>query len=198
MSFRIEEKMFIKNENLFSFQNFLYSKNFKKYFPARIIESVYFDNENLEMFNDSIEGVVPRKKVRIRRYPESKDNNFYLEEKFSSVEGRYKKRKIITKEMCDKKINYGILDRQYGVCFPKIKINYLRDYYVINDVRVTIDRNIKYFSLKTNLVIGEQKIIVELKTNILKNIDDFQNDFPFQKIRFSKYCYAIETMIKNF
>jgi SPX domain protein involved in polyphosphate accumulation len=69
MSFRIEEKLFIKKENLIQFQEFLVKKSVKKIHHPRIIESLYFDNNNLEMYSDSIEGLAPRKKIRIRNYP---------------------------------------------------------------------------------------------------------------------------------
>ena len=36
--------------------------------------------------------------------------------------------------------------------------------------------------------------IVELKTSIKKNLDDLVKLFPFQKIRFSKYCFAVENL----
>ena len=54
MSFRIEEKLFIKKENLIQFQEFLVKKSVKKIHHPRIIESLYFDNNNLEMYSDSI------------------------------------------------------------------------------------------------------------------------------------------------
>ena len=96
MSFRIEEKLFIKHENLLQFKEYLSKKNVKKIHSPIIIKSLYFDNLNLEMYNDSLEGSVPRKKIRIRHYPQSDDKNYYLEIKNSSVEGRFKTRKIIT------------------------------------------------------------------------------------------------------
>lgn len=194
MSFRIEEKLYVKIENLFTFKNFLSKKKLTKTFPTRKIESTYFDNINLEMYQDSIEGIVPRKKIRIRKYPETKDNFYYLEKKLSSVEGRFKTRKIITLEDSNKNFRDGILDNQYGICLPKIKVQYFRDYFVFSDVRVSIDTNIFYQNINTDLIIRDERIIVELKTNINKDIDKLYEDFPFQRTRFSKYCYAIETM----
>ena len=79
MSFRIEDKLFILNENLIEFKDFLINKKAKKIFKSRSIKSLYFDNSNLDMYNDSIEGLTPRKKIRIREYPESDDKKFYLE-----------------------------------------------------------------------------------------------------------------------
>ena len=46
MSFRIEEKLFIKKENLVQFQEFLSKKSVKKIHHPRIIRSLYFENLN--------------------------------------------------------------------------------------------------------------------------------------------------------
>ena len=97
MSFRIEDKLYVKFENLTFFYEFLSKNSAKKIYEPRKIKSLYFDNLQLEMYKDSIEGSVPRKKIRIRNYPHSDDKNFYLEIKTSSIEGRFKTRKIITK-----------------------------------------------------------------------------------------------------
>ena len=98
MSFRIEEKLFIKTENLVDFKKYLKLKSVKPLHKPRLIKSLYFDNINFDMYNDSIEGVVPRKKIRVREYPNDEDKNFYLEVKHSSVEGRFKTREKINKE----------------------------------------------------------------------------------------------------
>ena len=78
MSYRIEDKLFFKPENILQFKNFLKNKSAKKLYDNRIIRSLYFDNINLDMYRDSVEGSVPRKKIRIRHYPNSKDKNYYL------------------------------------------------------------------------------------------------------------------------
>ena len=60
MSFRIEEKLYIKKEHIFDFRIFLKKKYSKKMFQPRTISSLYFDNINLDMYNDSMEGLVRR------------------------------------------------------------------------------------------------------------------------------------------
>ena len=46
------------------------------------------------------------------------------------------------------KFNYlkktGIQDSQYGLCRPYLYVTYQRQYFKINDVRVSIDNNIAY------------------------------------------------------
>ncbi|SVC46379.1 uncharacterized protein METZ01_LOCUS299233, partial [marine metagenome] len=65
MSFRIEEKLYIKSEHILDFKEFLTKRSAKQLYKPRLIKSLYFDDLNFNMYNDSIEGVVPRKKIRI-------------------------------------------------------------------------------------------------------------------------------------
>ncbi len=194
MSFRTEEKLYIKSENLIQFKEYLAKKSVKKIHHPRIIQSLYFDNLNLDMYNDSIEGCVPRKKIRIRNYPNDSDKKIYFEIKNSSVEGRFKTRKIIGINNFENYKSIGIFDNQYGVCYPKIFVKYEREYFVLNDVRISIDREIKYIDYKTNIEISDNRIIVELKTSINKNLDELREDYPMQRIRFSKYCFGIQSL----
>ena len=194
MSFRIEEKLYIKKEHLVDFKIFLKNNLSKKLFQKRIIRSLYFDSMNLDMYNDSIEGLVPRKKIRIRQYLSGDDKNLYLEIKNSSVEGRFKTRKIITENEKLQLTKSGHFDSQYGVCIPNFFVKYDREYLKIADVRISIDTNLVYRDFYTNRLHNDNKVIVEIKTSILKNQDDLIRDFPFQRIRFSKYCYAVENL----
>ena len=194
MSFRIEDKLFFKPENILQFKSFLKDKSAKKLYDNRIIKSLYFDNINLEMYRDSVEGSVPRKKIRIRHYPNSEDKNYYLEIKTSSVEGRYKTREILSKNDYETYKKNGVFDSMYGTCLPNYYVSYKREYAKIGDVRISIDKEISYENFLSNSVFFDDKLIVELKTSIHKNLDDFVKDFPFQKIRFSKYCFAVENL----
>jgi SPX domain protein involved in polyphosphate accumulation len=194
MTFRIEEKLYIRSDNLIDFRSYLNSKSVKQMYHPRKIKSLYFDNSNLAMYNDSIEGTVPRKKIRIRDYPGDEDKQLYLEIKNSSAEGRFKSRKIISDKLFDQYKNDGILDSQYGVCFPNFYVNYKREYSIVDDVRISIDTNILYEDYKTHLTYNDNKIIVEIKTSIKKDLDDLIELFPFQRIRFSKYCFAVDTL----
>ena len=135
MSFRIEEKLFIKKENLIQFQEFLLKKSVKKIHHPRIIQSLYFENFSLDMYSDSIEGLSPRKKIRIRNYPNENDKNFYLDIKNSAIEGRFKTRKIINKIELNEKKTFGYFDSQYGTCYPKLYVQYQREYSKIDDIR---------------------------------------------------------------
>ena len=67
-------------------------------------------------------------------------------------------------------------------------MNYQREYFQLDDVRIVIDQNIKYKHFMKDKIEKDYSTIVEIKTNFNKNRDDLINDFPFQRIRFSKYC----------
>ncbi len=194
MSFRIEDKLYIKSENVTDFKQFLSKIKAKEIYEPRKINSLYFDNISLDMYRDSIEGSSPRKKIRVREYPGTSDNKYYLEVKTSSVEGRYKKRKEISKFEFDIFKHTGILDDQYGTCMPNYYVSYLREYALVEDIRVSIDTNILYKNFNTNTYYNDNNSIIELKTSASKNLDDLIRDFPFQRIRFSKYCFAVENL----
>ena len=44
MSFRIEEKLFIRNNAVSDFKNFINTKIAKKIFEPRVVKSLYFEN----------------------------------------------------------------------------------------------------------------------------------------------------------
>ena len=195
MSYRIEEKLLINNNSILEFRNYLISKTAKQIYQPRVIESLYFENNKREMYSDSVEGLTPRKKIRVRNYPGTQDLKLYLETKISSVEGRYKIRTIID----ETKFNYlktiGILDSQYGLCRPYLHVTYERQYFKIDDIRISIDNNIAYKLYSHGIFQNDLNSIVEIKTSIKKDLDKLIEDFPFQKTRFSKYCNAVDKMI---
>ena len=121
MSFRVEEKVIISNGNIHLLNNFLNKNDAKKIHEDRVIKSLYFDNKFFSMFQESEEGIVPRKKIRLRNY--SNSHIYLLEAKISSVEGRFKTSEKIMKEEFDLYQKRGILDRNYGICNPKVFIS---------------------------------------------------------------------------
>ena len=195
MSFRIEEKLFITNESLLDFKSFLNKQHAKTLYDSRVVQSLYFENLNYDIFKDSLEGIVPRKKIRIRNYPLDKKKLYFFETKISSVEGRFKKKRQINIDEIKKYKNYGIYDTQYGVCYPKLYVNFLREYYLIDDnLRLTIDKDIKFQKYNTNYTKSDNNIIVELKAPMKVDTDLIAKKFSMKKTRFSKYCNGIELL----
>ena len=188
MSFRIEQKLLINFSQIFNFKKWLNEKGYKKLYDDRIVNSLYFENISNSMFHDSEEGIVPRKKIRVRNYPQNKIEEYFLENKISSLEGRFKKKESITKKELQKIEKIGYSDNLYSSCHPKLYITYTREYYNCETSRLTIDTNIIYRDYKNkNLKKKDTSIAVEIKTNPNHSLDELLQQFPFQRIRFSKY-----------
>ena len=190
MSFRIEEKILVNENDNFLVKKFLKLNSAKKLYNSRVVKSLYFDNNSFDMFQNSEEGIVPRKKIRIRSYPKF-NNKFFLEIKISSVEGRFKKSNEISETQCLELIKNGIFDKQYGHCKPKIYVKYLREYYIMKNTRITYDKDIEYLNVQQRILGKENSRVLELKPNKDKNTDELFLDFPFSRIRYSKYCFGI-------
>ena len=202
MSFRIEKKLFVIPEKKLTFLEWLINSGGIKIFSDREVSSIYFDNENFQMFKESEEGIVPRKKIRIRSYnlfKEPEDTEL-LETKISSSEGRFKQSNSI-KNYADF-IKFGIFDKQYGACSPKLRVNYKRSYYKVKNLRLTYDRNIKYYKFNSSKIesvnaICDDFISVELKSTSINLENYILKNFPFSTVRFSKYCRGISKAFKN-
>ena len=160
--------------------------------------SIYFDNYKLSSYHDSMEGVIPRKKIRLRWYDNIKNKlkNSNLEKKINSIEGKFKKVEKATNPSNILKL--GILDNGYGLCFPVLQVDYNREYFKIFDIRITVDTKIRYKNFKEehffNQYHNDDEIVLEAKalnTNIKNFVDE---NIYFEKIRFSKYCNAIEKL----
>ena len=189
MSFRIEQKLLINLSQIFTFKKWLDQKGYKKLFNNRIVNSLYFENIANSMILDSEEGILPRKKIRLRNYPEEGIEDYFFENKISSTEDRFKEKKDITKIQFDKIKKNGYYDNLYSSCHPKFYVTYLREYYNCNTSRLTVDTNIVYKDYKSeNFYKKETSIAVEIKTHPDHNLDSLLKQFPFQRIRFSKYC----------
>ena len=200
MSFRKEEKLNIHKSQLLNLLNWIYKNDGYKLYDTRIVSSTYFDNDNMQMFKDSEEGSVPRKKVRIRSYTKKKHKigRSTLEVKTSSVEGRYK----TTDKNFDlrKTMTIGFFDKDYGICKPRVRVTYKRDYYKIHNVRLTVDRYIEYIKLNSQgngiFTKYDPDIIVEIKAEDFVPIEYLYKLFHFDRIRFSKYSKAVNSFLE--
>ncbi len=199
MSFRIEEKLNIDKNNLFLFKKWLNINKAKKMYCGRIVTSIYFDNTRMDIYHDSNEGVVPRKKIRFRTYDNDIDhiNNGQLELKISSAEGRFKS--TIKNKKINSILKFGLFDKDYGTCKPKVVVSYSRSYIKIINVRVTLDENINYRKYRSNLTATkDESFIAEIKSEDVNNLNYISDKFNFTRIRFSKYCRAIEKLELNY
>ena len=193
MSFRIEHKIKIDISSLMKFKSWITKNGAKRLHPDRIVNSIYYDNFKHEMYHDSIEGICPRKKIRIRNYPNDKSQKFFFEKKISSPDGRFKEKKNLDIKEFELVKKFGYFDDLYKSCHPKLFVEYLREYYDANICRLTIDTNIRYTNFKRlNYNKSDPYIAVEIKANIQSDLDKLMSEFPFQRVRFSKYCRGFD------
>ena len=204
MSFRKEEKLRVASGKIFTLRKWINENQGITIYPTRIVNSIYFDNYEHSMYNHSVEGVTPRKKIRIRTYNKKFDFNqttkINKEIKITATEGRFKISEIVNDPL--KLINFGIYDNNYGLCIPVLNISYQRSYYKIRKIRLTLDEKIIYKRI-INKNISELSTfdnynIVELKYNFDQSSDFVSKNFPFERIRFSKYCRGIEFTKLNY
>ena len=141
------------------------------------------------MFHDSEEGILPRKKVRVRWYNNSQ-KILTLENKTSSIEGRFKTtKKISHEEFYEYKVN-GLLDSLYGHIAPSGLVEYSREYYQYQDVRITFDIKIRYFMVKNNRLSTEDERVIDIKVPFSTSDDFLEKLMPIPTSRFSKYSRA--------
>lgn len=195
MTFRLEEKIELHISDYPKVVSLIKKQNGNEIYKSRKISSIYFDNKNYDMFLDSEEGVLPRKKIRIRNYPEEKIAAFNFEKKISSVEGKFKTSKNISVTEYKNYLTKGIFDNDYGLCLKNLNVSYIRKYFKINNFRITIDKNICFESPdKKKRYLEDKNLIIEIKGLKPSAKEIFNNELPYQRIRYSKYCIGINLL----
>tara|TARA_B110000263_G_C15088229_1_gene409585 strand:- start:92 stop:721 length:630 start_codon:yes stop_codon:yes gene_type:complete len=199
MSFRFEEKTLFHISDYLKLKTFIFNSGGIELYPKRKISSLYFDNHENNMYLDSEDGCLPRKKIRIRTYPENKDDSEYFSEtKISSVEGRYKIVNKINKKNYINLQQKGFFDNIYGMCYPKIRVSYFREYFSLFNQRITLDQDIQYKCYKSNRYMRDKEcIILEIKSNNMINVDLLTDIVPFQRLRISKYCDGFNKLFNS-
>ncbi len=192
MSFRKEIKFKLTLSEHFKIKNKLLSLGMNTIYPLRKVNSYYFDNKYYKLFEDSEEGVLPRKKVRIRWYNNEKD--FKKETKISSIEGRFKHVEKLPSIKNDSQISgLTFFDKYYGLLYPKMLVNYEREYYKIDNLRITFDKNINYLfsKLKSEIFTSDQETVMEVKVPIKCSDDYIKKFIDIPTSRFSKYSRGL-------
>ena len=200
MSFRKEEKIIINNEKLFDLKNWLNKNNAIEIHNPRIVNSIYFDNKDFSMYHDSNEGTLPRKKIRLRCYNENFnfDGAVKKEIKISSFEGRFKESS--SDKNSNKIFKLGVFDNIYGICDPILNVTYTRRYFLIKNIRITLDEKIFYKKISNKIISSFREIenlnVLELKSDMNTDANKLIMNFPFERQRFSKYCKGIEKVYR--
>ena len=80
---------------------------------------------------------------------------------------------------------------------PMIYVSYNREYLVYNNVRITVDTNIKYNQFYSDYIAEDEYCCVEFKCSYYYDRDLLLKQFPFSRLRFSKYARGIENLLKS-
>lgn len=211
MIYRYERKFSSDISNIDLYYNFLTINNFIKVYKSRKVNSVYFD-KNFISANQNLDGVSEKKKFRLRWY-----DNF----KNPRLEIKIKKGFINTKEIeiikfkdtktQENKLKFLIESSQellklkkYFNLKPTSIVSYKREYFnhiFFKDIRLTIDKNIRFGYYGSNVKVPRMNIVMEIKYPI--KIDSMvMRLLKFQKTniklrKFSKYVNSILIMQKK-
>ncbi len=213
---RHEIKMISTEPDYFHLKSIINSHraHFKKEYPNRQINSLYFDTESQSCRWEHLAGIPNRWKLRLRWYGQNikPKDGFIIECKFKKNIGGGKIRQHLNDEeiILQDRPWRKIINNLYHSSNKQIKpfmaivnkpiclISYTREYFVssCNKVRLTIDRDIKFFSqsnrIKPNISFTEpatDKIIIEWKAKISNSeiLKTYIAEFPLRTTAFSKY-----------
>lgn len=222
MSFNIKnsqlrnERKFIFFEQHSSIKKLLNSIGAKEIYSSRNINSIYFDTYFHRNFYEAIDGIMLRSKVRVRWYGEIFDveiepqlesknrinqHNYKITNKLESFKTKklfnlidFNKYIQIQKGRKDE-INYYLNN-----LYPNLFVSYLRSYYIFDNVRITLDTDLKFINLakvnlfsKKNLLCINKKKIIELKygDELHKKASKITKTFNNRLNKFSKYQIGI-------
>ena len=98
-------------------------------------------------------------------------------------------------------LSEGYYNKNYGLCKEIVDISYVREYFLVDNTRLTIDKEISYELIDRSKVIDnksfeEQSLVLEIKADINTNLTFLMNNFSFPRTRFSKYERALDSLIK--
>ena len=213
---RIEIKMPYNSNQAFNVERNLDSiKGLKKQYPNRIVNSIYYDNLNFRLAKDNIDGLTKRCKIRARSYGNLQINQFNIEIKKKINKFGFKKiislknntdnidfkelftfknqlyKSLVKDPFVEKFITQDYLQ-------PIININYSREYFIFEKIRLTHDKRITYTPWGNLKSVTQKKVIDNFNVLEIKLDIDNQNDVKniLEKInlkpkRFSKYVRGL-------
>ena len=185
--------------------------------PNRLVNSIYFDDNDFTSVKDNLIGLSNRSKYRLRWYGDSRQNeevDLNFEIKNRSNRTGDKTRKAIEFNDSLLRMSYGEIELALKeklspeIVFkkslsPALQVCYLRKYLEgSNNIRITLDSNIRYFSTSNNTKIFSSKpirypmTIMEIKFNpeLLNTVSSSLRDFHLLPKRHSKYLTGISML----
>jgi hypothetical protein len=219
MEKRYEIKFPVNHNEMVEVLYFLKKNKFYKSYPSRYINSLYFDTSDNKSISYNLAGLSNRHKVRLRWYD---DNQIQPLLEVKSREGRivYKQKikmdllsiKYINKsnlyEIRKSIFKYIIYQKKFDLrlinfYFPNILVHYNREYYELNkDIRLTIDKDIKFKNISLNKKINYyknvnyNKMVVELKfpIHLKETVVELVRQFNISPKRHSKYLVGMSKL----
>lgn len=192
---QVEKRQEIKivSENIGELMNQILILKAKKIHKKRKVISLYFDTYDLENYFIGNEGMVPRDKIRVRMYDNfCKDKACRLEIKKTFSHHR-EKNIINLNDFNVSEVEKRIFNTRKKRYIPTLFVEYERQYYLIDDVRLTLDMEIKYRRYSSENYIKDYRNVLEFKFS--GNPDhNLLGKFIKENSRFSKYCEAVETL----
>lgn len=214
--YRYEKKFVINNKYNYLINKYVKNNSlmFKKQFNKRSICSIYFDDDNLALYKQNVDGLSERKKIRIRWYPDGSNTvSPILEIKKKKGNIGEKLRYFLNPisehfiNNCPQKILNKILKNKFErklnelmhLYRPTLLVRYEREYFLSNilDCRLTIDKNIKFYSINSNKINNlcrrYKNSIIELKYPVLLENQNMEGilEMPFRVSKHSKYIEGI-------
>ena len=191
-----KEYKFVLNNNEIKNLLTIFGDKLNVLHPSRKITSLYFDTVDYRLFNNSKLFDTNKMKVRIRTY--SNNNKFYKEIKFNDELG---KRKLVTEIDATSFEDVKELTEGGLTLIPSVYTSYTRNYYIFNDLRITVDNKILFSSHKirnlSKTKVEFSKSVVEYKLG--ENVSEIEKYFYLNPVAFSKYQTAVSEIynIKN-
>ncbi|MEP1488859.1 MAG: polyphosphate polymerase domain-containing protein [Algibacter sp.] len=208
--YRYERKFIIKPEAQYDFLLQLSKSGFSELHYERTINNIYLDDYNFNSVIDNIEGVSNRKKTRIRWYGDilsnsekviefkikssdvnRKENIPLLKRKLDSLDNSSSFWEAIKNEL-EANNNHKYYSHQLFTLQPTLINSYRRNYYLNADesIRVTLDRDLFYYSPIYQTEAHDQHLVIEFKYNSEQILgENLINNLVLTK--YSKYVKGI-------
>ena len=194
------EKKFVFLEPVESIEKLLICIGAKELHVPRIVNSIYYDTYLHQNFYEAVDGIMLRNKVRVRWYGKifNAEIQPQIENKIKINLHNYKiirKLRIFDtknlfdlirfkKYIHDEKNNNDEINFYLNNLYPSLLISYHRKYFIYNNIRITLDADLKFASLakinflsKKNLLCVNKRKIIELK---------YSDEFQFQAAKITK------------
>lgn len=192
---QIEKRQEIKisSENIGDLINQILILRAKKIHKKRKVISLYFDTFDFENYFIGNEGMVPRDKIRVRMYDEFNYKKACRLETKKTLAHHREKNIIYLNEFDISRVKDKIFDEKKKHFIPTLFVEYEREYYFVNNVRLTLDTKIKYRRFNSQTSIKDYRNVLEFKFS--GNPDhNLLGKLIKENIRFSKYCEAVEIL----